>query len=112
MEELKVGNKRSFTFKKEIYEIKEIIENPDVTMKIIAGSIVCPHCKEKIESSKNYTFRKIEILIDENKKIEEINVDDLVILGDSLDKKKMLISKDLYNKILEKSLLFKRFLKE
>lgn len=102
-----VGQKRTFSFSKNKYEIKEIIENPQISMLWTWKTGICPHCKKKIEQTIKHDFYRIEILVDETKKQEEIIKDDIVLIGDTLDGKKLLISSDLYNQVFEKSSLFK-----
>lgn len=105
-----VGQKRTFSFSKQKYEIKEILENPEISMLWTWKTGICPHCKKKIEQTIKHDFYRIEILIDEVKKQEEITKDDIVIIGDTLDNKRLLISNDLYNQVFEKSTSFKDYI--
>jgi len=87
--ELKVGDERKFSFSKKDYEIKEILENPDVSMDWTWSSGICPHCKKKIETTINHTFHKIEILANKDKK--EIGEDDLIIMGETIEGRRLII---------------------
>ncbi len=97
------------------YEIQDILENPGVSMLWSWQTGVCPYCKMKIERSMTHQFYRIEILVEcywneTEQKWAAINnpiIDNLYILGDSLDNKKMMIIKDKYNEVLAKSEKFK-----
>ena len=122
----KVGDKRKFEFNEEWYEIAEIIENPNISMKWTWASTMCPHCKKKIGRVTNHVFTNIEILtkceiIDEEKdemdetnwkKIDDIKAEDINIMGFTRGKKYMQIpiDKKAYNLALSASQKFKRFI--
>lgn len=111
---LEVGNKRKFSFATKKYEIKEIIDEPNISMWWTWDTGVCPHCKEKIEQNIQHHFYRIEILAIEDKKEEYLTEKDIVIMGFTLDRKYMMIPKNenAYKQVLEKSQKFKKFLKE
>lgn len=108
--ELSVGTKRKFTFKDNNYEIKEILEKPDIVLLWTWNSGLCPHCKQKIEREVAHKFYRIEILVDETKKENDVTVDDIIILGDTIDRRKMILPKDKYNEVFSKTKNFKKFI--
>ncbi len=110
--EYKVGDKRTFSFSDSKFEIKEILELPNIQMRWTWNTSICPHCKRKIEYSTIHIFFKIEILVDETKEEGSITLDDLVILGHSVDNKIMQLTKDKYVEVLNKSEKFKYLLEK
>lgn len=107
--ELQVGDKRKFSFKEENYVIKEILDNPNISMNWTWKTGVCPHCKKKIEYSINHKFYKIEILVKDG--VTNPIRDDILIMGHTLDNKYMYIpiEEQTYNLALDKSVNFKEF---
>jgi hypothetical protein len=110
---LQVGDLRTFTdYPNRKFIIKDVLENPDIKMKWVWVSCVCPHCKEVIHKEVEHSFTRIEILIDEIIKLEEMDIKDLkindvVIIGDTTDGKKMAFSKDKFKEVYSKSSIFK-----
>ena len=105
-----LGEKTQFTFVEGNYILEEIIENPQISMWWSWGKEVCPHCKGVIDKRTLHQFSSIEIFIPENKKIEEVIIEDLVILG--YDKgMKLLITKDKIDGVLSKSEKFKNLIR-
>jgi hypothetical protein len=100
-----VNQFRKFSFSEEDYEIKEIIDNPNFFLDWVWDTGVCPHCKRKIERKVRHEFYKIEILAKD--KIDVTKKTDLVIVGDTLDKRKMVIPIENYDEVLIKSKLYK-----
>lgn len=93
MYELKVGQKRNFSFHpNKHFRIEEILINPPVTMKWTWRRENCPHCGGLIEEIKDHSFEKIEILIEDSlelDKLEQKDLDSIMCLGFSKDKKIM-----------------------
>ena len=68
---MKVGEKRNFNFDKgKTYMIKEIIDNPDLTIEWDWRYMVCPHCHKEIREKKIHTISCIEIMENEDGNIE------------------------------------------
>ena len=108
-----VGFKTSFTFKKGmIFEIKEILVEPNFSMPWTWNTGICPHCKNRIDRTVTHEFSSIEILISETIKPEKALVEDLILGGHTRDGRYMLIPKEHYNTILKNSQLFSRFVEE
>jgi len=105
---MKVGEKRTFNFDKgKTYEIKEIIDNPTLSLEWTWVYTVCPHCQRKIKETKIHNITRIEVLENEDGNIET--------LGYTEDKKYMRLpskhftpEKDMSEAIKEKS----KYLKE
>jgi hypothetical protein len=107
MEDRQVGGKRTFSFDKKVYEIQEILLNPEFSMVWSWTTGICPHCKNKIENKVKHTFYRIEILIPDNIKLKDVSVNDIIVMGDAMDNRRMIIPKENYKDILPKSKLFK-----
>lgn len=110
--ELQVGNKRKFTFSNQEYEIKEILEKPNIKLLWTWDTGLCPHCKQRIERTIEHSFYRIEILADTSKKEEELTSEDIIIMGDTMDCRRMILPKDKYNEIFAQSNNFKKYIKE
>lgn len=108
MPELKVGNLRDFSFSNKKYKIREILENPQISLLWTWDSGVCPHCKNKITRNIKHDFYKIEILGENDIDDDKLTIDNIYLLGFTLDKRTMLIPKDKYNEVFQKSKKFKR----
>ena len=107
MVQIKIGEKRKFTFKPgKTYILKEIIKNPNITMSWKWSNLVCPHCKNMIENEVEHVIEKAEILVDNSKK-ENYTNNDILVLGFSTDKKTLLLTQEKANEILLKSKNFK-----
>ena len=110
--ELKVGQKRSFSFLREPHEIIEILSNPDVKMLWKWMDTVCPHCQKKIEKIKEHIFGRIELLVP----ISKSGFSDLqkrphlIIIGFDRDRRVMLLPKEKYKEVFSKSKRFKKIL--
>lgn len=110
MDILKVGDKRKFTFKDEDYEIKEIIDNPNITMWWSWQDSVCPYCKRQITRNMQHRFYRIEILLPVDKK--NVDLDDFILLGFTYDNRIMLIPRDktdVYLEVFNNSKKYKHF---
>ena len=103
----KVGEERIFTFSKAIYEIREVLENPNISMWWTWTTGVCPHCKKQIERRINHDFYYIEILVEKDVQNKDVARTDVAMLGHTLDKRGMRISIDKYDEIFNKSKNFK-----
>jgi hypothetical protein len=103
----KVGEFRKFSFSEDDYIVKEVIDDPQFTLDWIWDTGVCPHCKKRLDKTVQHDFYRIEVLVKENKDKGNNKKEDLLILGDTLDKRKMLIPIDQYDRVLRKSKLYK-----
>ena len=101
----KVGDvKRFLSPKNDRYEIKEVIEDPNISISYDFDGGICPDCKKKCKIKKDYSFKRIYIL--ENNKGEigykgETSDGELVRMPDdtfNVDKKQ-----DMDEKIRKKS---------
>lgn len=118
--DLKLYEKRTFSFSKEPYEIQEILDEPNIYMSWTWTTSICPYCKKKIERTTQHKFYKIEILVrcelvnGEYKAKETVTEDDVVITGFTLDNRYMQIPRDVnaYKETLSKSEKFKYLLKQ
>lgn len=102
-----VGECRVFgdVMKNKVYQVKEVLENPEISMLWRWDSGICPHCKKRIVREIKHDFYRIEILVDVVKKDEGITLDDLYLSGDTMDKRKMKIPKnnETFIEVLRKS---------
>ena len=108
----KIGECRKFNNDNNIYEIKEILENPNLSIYWTWSSTICPHCKQRINREIKHDFYRIEILANVSKNEDEITINDIYISGNTLDRRKMMIPKDHFVQILLKSNKFKHLAKE
>jgi len=104
---MKIGEKRQFGFIKTVMVIAELLEDADVSMWWEWKSEVCPHCKEKIEKRLLHEFQTVEILVPESLKDEKVTLSDIMLIGHAKDGKTMLMTKDKFKEVLEKSKNFK-----
>ena len=105
--ELEVGQKRKFSFSDKTYRIREVLDNPGITMWWTWDSGLCPHCKEKIERKIEHVFYRIEILGDDTKEDKDLKKEDIVLMGDTLDRRRMVLTADKYDEAFKKSKSFK-----
>ena len=112
--ELKVGDKRKFSFSEGDYIILEKIDNPNVYMEWVWSTGICPHCKRKIERTINHRFYNIEILAPINIEEQNIKSTDIIVMGHTTDNRYMQVPIDntAYNQILALSNKFRKFLLE
>ena len=93
--ELQVGQARRFTSTGDTrYVIREILENPGINLWWTWSTGVCPHCKQKLDRTINHTFYRIEILGVENKEDKDLVEDDIVLYGQTLDNRGMILPID------------------
>lgn len=108
--ELQIGDTRHFSFSDKLFKIREILENPAVSMWWTWDTGICPHCKKKIERHIKHNFYRIEILGDNDKSDENLTDDDIAMLGFTTDRRLMHLDiearKDVY-KISKKFSKFK-----
>lgn len=109
--ELQVGQKRNFSFTDDHYVISEIIQKTDIKLVWKWNDSVCPHCKEKLTREMVHTFHKIEILIKEGILEDNATTNDILLLGDALDGRKMMIPAEKYNEVFGQSQKFKKLIK-
>lgn len=88
----KVGEYRKFSFSDKIYRIEEVLDSPNISMMWKWDTGLCPYCKKRIVREIKHDFYRIEILVDKDKK--NPTIDDIEIIGDTLDRRKMRIPKD------------------
>ena len=83
------------------YELKEILENQNVKMWRKLKEMVCPHCKKIIEQKTECIFHTIEIWT----KMHSAGniIDDISILGITEDGQYLLLPRDKFIEIKEKS---------
>jgi hypothetical protein len=129
METKQIGDKTHFTFGDDVwvnkekravprnYELQEILDKPNISMWWKWSSGICPHCKRKIERDIKHEFYKIKIFVACDLDATEDNwvarsnptLDDLIVLGYTLDNRKMFVPRnktDTHNEILQKSKKF------
>ena len=108
--EAKEGDQRKFSFSDKLYEVREVIHNPNIFMQWKWTTGICPHCKRKIERVITHQFYRIEILVPHKEKPDLKNI---IIVGDTLDRRKLFIPEDddTFNQVLLKSKKFKILLK-
>ena len=105
----KVGDFRKFrALGDKDYLIDEIITGAKIKLDWDWDTGICPHCKERISRNIVHDIYRIEILVDNTKEKDKIEVKDLVVLADTLDKRKMILPLYKYNEI---SLLSKKYKK-
>ena len=108
----KEGEYRKFSFSDKLYEIKEVIDNPQVSMMWRWTTGVCPYCKRKIERIVRHDFYRIEVLVPED--VKNPTLKDIILIGDTLDRRKMFIpiDSDAFKQALLKSKKFRKLLRE
>ena len=109
---LEVGQKRTFTFSDKTYRIREVLDNSGITMWWTWDSGLCPHCKEKIERKIEHVFYRIEILGDDTKEDKHLKKEDIVLMGDTLDRRRMVLTADKYDEVFSKSKTLKHLIKK
>lgn len=111
MENIKVGDQRTFSFKEKAFVVKEILDNVNFTMFWTWSDSVCPHCKKHITNTVQHKFSRIEILVEDGVADQDITIDKILLLGDTYDNRKMLITSDKYDEVFSFSKDFKKFMK-
>jgi hypothetical protein len=110
---MEINDRRYFSFSKEAYEIKEIIDNANINMEWKWEDSICPHCKHRIERKMIHTFHQIEILVKtvNNETNNNPSQEDLLIIGHTTDGRIMQVPKGekIYKEILNKSNKFQEF---
>jgi len=95
----KLGSFRQFDFSEAKYEIVEILNEPDIKMKWTWDTGLCPHCKKRITQTIDHEFYRIEILKEVGVKSPTTN--NLLLLGDTIDGRKMMFPGDKKEQILK-----------
>jgi hypothetical protein len=109
-QEIQVGFLRDFSFKpNKQFEVKEIIQNPNIEMEWNWKNSLCPHCNKMIVNTIKHKFNKIEILTDIKVTEADLKQEDIVVLGFTEDKKCMLLTREKINEVFSKSEKFKDF---
>jgi len=107
--EKKVGEKRKFSFSDKTFSIREILDAPKVKLQWVWSTGICPHCNYRINRDVEHDFYRIEILADDKVLDDkDVTLEDIQILGDTLDKRRMILPADKYNEILLTSKIFKK----
>lgn len=94
------GERLQFTFDKREFGVIEVLENPNISMWWMWKSEICPHCKQVIEKRTLHNFNKIAILIPFNMPIETSTWKDVHMVGITLDRKELLLTKDKMEEVL------------
>ena len=104
---MKVGEKRTFNFDKgKTYEIKEIIDKPNLSVEWTWVYTVCPHCQKQIKETKIHNISCIEVLENEDGNIETLGyTEDHKYMR--LPNKHFIPEKDMSNAIRAKSVYLK-----
>ncbi|HUS87960.1 MAG TPA: hypothetical protein VMW91_01090 [Desulfosporosinus sp.] len=104
---LKVGEARKFKIRDEKMIIQEIMHDTDITMDWTWFICECPHCRKRIEETKNHGFRRVEILVKEGTTPEEATIRDALVFGIDGDGKFMLFTSEKCQEAYSKSEKFK-----
>lgn len=105
---LKVGVEKNFSFNKEAHILQEVIEKPNVSMWHTYKETVCPHCKKKIEQSKEIFFDFIYFFVPKRiEKMDSTKISDVVILGANSKSGFYLLTEDKIGEAVAKSEKFK-----
>lgn len=108
--EVQVGFLRDFSFKPgKKYEVKEILQNPNIEMEWTWKNSLCPHCNKLIVTTILHKFYKIEILTDINVTLADLKQENIIVLGFTEDNKCMLLTREKINEVFSKSKNFKDF---
>jgi len=112
MENVEIGKtKRTFNFTKDKqFIIQEVLDKPNFSMDWTWSSGICPHCKNIIDRIVKHDFYRIEILVDESIKEDKISNKDIIIMGDTLDNRRMIIPEKHYREIFNQSQNFKKYI--
>jgi len=106
--EIKVGDTTQFTFREGQFSIREILEVPEISMWWNWNTTVCPHCRKRIENRVCHKFHRIIILGLDPINNDDINKEDLIFIGDTIDNRRMSLDDITVEKVLQKSTIFKR----
>ena len=107
-----VGDKRKFSFNENLYSIREIVDAPDVKLMWSWATGSCPHCKSRLTREIEHEFYRLEILATEGIEDADVTLEDIQIMGDTKDRRRMILPVEKYDEIFEKSKLFKKLKKE
>lgn len=106
-----LGETTKFTFDSRRFEVVEEIGDTNLTMDWTWNSLICPHCKEKIENIITHVFKVISILVPKEMLDKNADRKDLlkeaIMLGLDLNGKKLLLNKETQEKALKFSVFFK-----
>ncbi len=107
----KIGDTRKFhSFPNKEFLINEIIIDANINLNWTWNTGVCPYCKNRISREITHDIYRIEILIDDSKDKDKIKVTDIVLLADTLDKRKMILPRDKYNEVFSLSEKYKHLI--
>ena len=108
LKSFKVGVRRKFNaYPNKDFEIREILDAPQISMWWTWTTGICPHCKEQIKREIKHDLNRIEILGLDGKSNNDLTRDDIVLLGFSMDNRTMFLSIDKYDEVFLKSKDFK-----
>jgi hypothetical protein len=104
----KIGDTRKFTFDNRTFIIEEILEPISFKMDWLWNTGSCPFCKEKLDRIITHEFYRIEILLASEIGENKATLKDIIILGNTIDSRLMLVQEDKYiKKVLKLSNKFK-----
>jgi len=105
---LKVGDEKNFSFNRASHVLQEIVTNVNMSMNLFIKEEVCPHCKKKIEKTREVKFVEIYFFIPKTiEKPEQAKLSDTVILGVASPFSLYLLTEDKIGEAIAKSEKFK-----
>lgn len=107
-----VGDIRTFNKYEGQYVIREVLDDPRMTMEWTWVDAICPNCNHRVDRTVTHNFYRIEILARQN--IEDANVKeaDILMLGHTLDNKLMFLTIDKIREALKQSKKFNALVKK
>lgn len=102
-----VGDRHQFSFNHKEFTVREELNDTNINLWWAWKNELCPHCKKVIEKRTLYTFTTIAILAPINKANEVLTREDIVIKGQTQDRREMLFPIDKYDEVFSASSLFK-----
>ena len=104
---LEVGESRKFNLRNERMIIQEILTNSGIGMEWKWFVCECPHCRKRIEETKQHTFKRVEILVVEGVEPAQATIRDTIAFGIDEDEKFMLFTSEKALEAYSKSEKFK-----
>jgi len=109
----KLEDTRKFTFSDKVFIIKEILEHINFKMNWTWNTGCCSFCKNKLEKTITHIFYRIEILICSDVDETKATLNNIIIIGNTIDNRLMQIKEEKYIKeILSLSNKFKYLIGE
>jgi hypothetical protein len=106
----RAGELRKVSFIDKDLEIREVLENPQITLEWTWDTGVCPHCKNRITRNVTHQFYRIEIMVPTDIEDKDVIKTDIVLGGNTLDNRQMILPESHYNEILAKSKKYKHLI--